>query len=111
MIWKHGGLATRPIVAVSCHSAEDVACAAAEEGGFAVLAPIFGKKDAPQTPPLGLDALRRACQENILVLALGGITLENWRACVEAGAAGVAGIRLFQENDVAEVARKLGAHP
>ena len=31
------------------------------------------------------------------------MTLENARACAEAGAAGVAGIRLFQENDVAQV--------
>lgn len=95
------------IIAVSCHTPAEVARAAAEGADFAVLAPVFEKKDAPATPSAGLDSLRQACHHNIPVLALGGITIENARLCVEAGAAGVAGIRLFQENRIAEVVRAL----
>ena len=67
--------------------------------------PVFEKKDAPQASPAGLDGLREACRQKIPVVALGGITLKNARACLDAGAAGIAAIRLFQENDIAEVVR------
>jgi thiamine-phosphate pyrophosphorylase len=48
-------------------------------------------------PAQGLDQLRAACTvaAPTPVYALGGVTLENAPACVEAGAAGIAGIRLF----------------
>jgi thiamine-phosphate pyrophosphorylase len=94
-------------VGASCHSAAEVARAAVEGADFAVFAPVFEKKDAPDARPAGLHALREACGAGIPVLALGGVTLENARACVEAGAAGVAAIRLFQEHDIAQIVRTL----
>jgi thiamine-phosphate pyrophosphorylase len=106
-IWAKAGQATRPSITVSCHSADDVARAASEGADFAVFAPVFGKKDAPHTSPAGLDGLREACRQKIPVLALGGVTLANGRACLEAGATGIAAIRLFQENDIADVVRQL----
>ena len=60
-------------------------------------------------PPAGLAALREACRAKIRVLALGGVTVENAARCLEAGAAGVAGIRLFQENKIEDVVRALRA--
>ncbi len=95
-----------PLIAVSCHSPQEVA-RAASHATFAVFAPVFEKEDAPQVSPAGLDALRQACRSNIPVLALGGITLQNAHSCVQAGAAGIAAIRLFQENDIATIVREL----
>jgi len=96
-----------PIIAVSCHSLQEIAQAATNGATFAVFAPVFGKKDKPEVRPTGLDALRHACLARIPVLALGGVTLQNAKSCLHAGAAGIAAIRLFQENDIALIARSL----
>jgi thiamine-phosphate pyrophosphorylase len=92
------------LVGVSCHTAEEVNRAAEREGDFAVFAPVFEKKGSVAR---GLNQLREACNSRIPVLALGGITLENAPSCVDAGAAGIAAIRLFQENKIIEVVNKL----
>jgi thiamine-phosphate pyrophosphorylase len=92
-----------PIIGVSCHSPAEVMKAEADRATFAVFAPVFGKKDAPASRPVGLHQLCEACRAKIPVLALGGITLENAQSCLEAGAAGIGAIRLFQENDVAKI--------
>ena len=96
-----------PIISISCHSPQEVTAAAANRATFALLAPVFEKKDAPQQSPAGLNALREACRAPIPVLALGGINLDNAHSCLEAGAAGIAAIRLFQENDITTVIREL----
>ncbi|MBZ5568124.1 MAG: thiamine phosphate synthase [Acidobacteriia bacterium] len=105
------------LIACSCHTVEDVRRAETDGADFSVFAPVFEKGGQPG---VGLGALRAACcgapQANtpgaspavrIPVLALGGVTLENARACIAAGAAGIAAIRLFQENDVEEVVARL----
>lgn len=98
--------ACSPLVAVSCHTTAEVVRAASDGADFAVFAPVFEKKDMPGAAT-GSTALRDACQQRIPVLALGGVSLSNARSCLESGAAGVAGIRLFQDGDIAEVVRVL----
>jgi thiamine-phosphate pyrophosphorylase len=100
----HEGLQQTPLIAVSCHTLEEMKQAQQYGANFAVFAPVFEKKGAE---PAGLDRLRLACQSTIPVLALGGITLENAEACLKEGAAGIAAIRLFQENNVSEVVQRL----
>ena len=96
-----------PQISLACHSPEEVTQAALNGADLALFAPVFEKKDAPKTTPSGLEALRQACRAKIPVLALGGITLQNAEACLRAGAAGIAAIRLFQENSIAETVRTL----
>ncbi|MGH9556066.1 MAG: thiamine phosphate synthase, partial [Terriglobales bacterium] len=104
------------LVAVSCHSLSEVVRAEAGGANFAVFGPIVqtpaGDAHAGQSA-VGLAGLREVCERTALtvqrmpVLALGGVTTENAPQCVKAGAAGVAGIRLFQENVIADVLGKL----
>ncbi|HEX6466161.1 MAG TPA: thiamine phosphate synthase [Terriglobales bacterium] len=101
---------TRPVVSVSCHTIEEVAAAEAHGADFAVYGPVFGKGPQPGT---GIEGLRAVCNRahaaspKMPVLALGGITLENAGQCIEAGAAGIAAIRLFQQKNVREAALAL----
>jgi thiamine-phosphate pyrophosphorylase len=87
---------------ISCHSVGDVRAAQSAGASYALLGPIF---DTPSKriygPPLGLAVLAEAAQNcQIPLLALGGVTPERVRACIEAGATGIAGISLFQRPDV-----------
>ncbi len=91
---SHHGL----FVSASCHTLNDVR-RACEFAGLILFAPVFEKRVDGEVvvAGAGLDALHEACvlAGELPVLALGGVTAENAQACVDAGAAGVAGIRLF----------------
>lgn len=86
---------TAPAFSASCHSLHEV-IAARGRAKVALFGPVFEKAVAAQAG-VGLDALAAAVRaaEPMPVLALGGVTEANTAACVAAGAAGVASIRLF----------------
>jgi thiamine-phosphate pyrophosphorylase len=100
-----------PVIGVSAHSASEVALAEAHGASFVVFGPVFEKNRSASRE--GLEQLRRIChrteaaQPPMPVWALGGITLENAQQCAEAGAAGIAAIRLFQQGDVHAIASTL----
>jgi thiamine-phosphate pyrophosphorylase len=109
-IFARAGKSER-MIGVSTHSAAEVANAESHGANFAVFGPVFEKSGSANRE--GLAQLHRIChrteaaQPPMPVWALGGITLENAGQCAAAGAAGIAAIRLFQENDVQALVKKL----
>jgi thiamine-phosphate pyrophosphorylase len=78
---------------VSTHSIEELRAAQDEGADFAVFGPVFIAKPRP----VGIEALRAAARAvSLPVLALGGVNERNAAECIAAGAAGVAGISMFQ---------------
>jgi thiamine-phosphate pyrophosphorylase len=118
-LYRRSGLDA--IVSYACHSVADIQ--AARVASLILFAPVFEKVDpgastphqtstpdqAPSPsaalPGRGLPALVAACRaaHPVPVLALGGVTRENAAACIAAGAAGIAAIRLFLGDDWREL--------
>ena len=99
------------VIACSCHTMAEVERADSHGANLAVFGPVFHKQSSGQA--VGLSGLREVCNRpaaagaRMPVLALGGITVENAGSCLACGAAGVAGIRLFQTNDPRDVVAQL----
>lgn len=90
---------TNFLVGVSCHSVASAIAAEKNGANYIFFGPVY------ETPskttfgkPQGLDKLSEVCHSvRIPVLAIGGIAEATARACIRAGAKGIAAIRLFQE--------------
>jgi thiamine-phosphate pyrophosphorylase len=87
------------LTGVSCHSLEGALDAARSGAGYIFFGPVFATPSkAAFGAPQGLALLAEVSSAvDIPVMAIGGITAENAAACLDAGASGIAGIRLFQE--------------
>ncbi len=82
-------------VGFSTHNAEQLADAERSSADYVAFGPVFptGSKEKPD-PVVGLEGLRRARQATRKPLvAIGGITVQNARQVLEAGADSVAVIR------------------
>ena len=89
----------------SCHSIEEAVAAERDGADYIFFGPIFPTPSKlVYGPPQGTGRLSEVCRAiEIPAIAIGGITPENARQCIAAGASGVAAIRWFQEpGDMAE---------
>lgn len=84
------------VISAACHSPEEIRQAAGAT--LLLFSPVFEKVTGNgMSRGQGIAALRAAVDQAqpVPVLALGGVTEKNAAACVQAGAAGIAAIRLF----------------
>lgn len=92
--------ARNPLISVSAHTVAEVRRAQEAGADLVLFGPVFEKRlqGVVVTPGSGLDLLREAsaAAQGTPVFALGGVTPANMGKCADAGASGVAGIRLFQ---------------
>jgi thiamine-phosphate pyrophosphorylase len=107
--WRAAGNAPADfLIGGSCHSL-DAALAAAQEGAdYLFFGPVFATPSkASFGAPQGLERLAEICRRvAVPVVAIGGIDWQTAALCLRAGAAGVAAIRLFQEERGAGVLRE-----
>jgi len=82
----------------STHAPEEVAAARDAGADYVTFGPVYPTPSkAAYGPPPGLDGLRRAVASGLPVLALGGVDAGRLEEVAAAGAAGAAGIRVFQD--------------
>lgn len=95
------------ILGRSTHTVEEAEAALREGADYVTFGPVYPTPSKERYGPArGLDELARAARLPIPVYALGGVTLSRFGEVAEAGAAGVAGIRLFQGPELTEAVRQ-----
>ena len=110
--WRRNAGLRDFLIGASCHSAEAVRAAERDGADYIIFGPVFSTPSKEQFgAPQGINRLAEASKAvRIPVLAIGGITEENARDCFDAGAAGIAAIRMFSETrDLAALCERLRA--
>lgn len=101
-LYAEAGLAL-PVISISCHTPSEAERARNLGADIVLFAPVFQKSIAGRliSAGQGLEALHAACLATapVPIIALGGVTHENAGDCMRAGAAGIAGIRLFHQTE------------
>lgn len=97
---RSGNAPAEFLIGVSCHSLEEAQEAEKNGASYVFFGPVF---DTPLKrafgPPQGVVRLGEICRAlRIPVMAIGGVNAENAAQCFDAGATGIAAIRLFQET-------------
>ena len=83
------------LIGRSTHSVDEVKREARSGADYVTFGPVFASPGKGE--PVGLEALAAAAEQGIPVLALGGVGIAELPRVAAAGAAGAAGIRLFQD--------------
>jgi thiamine-phosphate pyrophosphorylase len=89
------------LIGVSTHSVAEASVACSEGADFAVFGPVFATASKERYgEPVGLESLAEVVAKvsPFPILALGGIGLDRVSDCFRAGAAGIAGIRIFEDS-------------
>ena len=96
----------------STHRIEEVEQALKDGADYVTFGPVWATPGKERFgPPAGPQELARASAIGLPVYALGGVTLDRFGEVASAGAAGVAGIRLFQPpSDLREAIRAARRH-
>ncbi len=98
--WERASRHDNFLVGVSCHSLDEARFAAKNGAHYIFFGPVFATPSKMRFgPPQGLTVLRQICRAvPVPVIAVGGVTAQNAGACLDAGCAGIAAIRLFQQT-------------
>lgn len=88
------------LIGVSTHSLSEARDAQGANADFAVFGPVFQTPSKEQYgSPVGVEQLKHVCAElkPFPILAIGGVTEDNFADCLRAGAQGIAAIRMFSD--------------
>jgi thiamine-phosphate pyrophosphorylase len=93
-------LAAGLLLGRSASSVEEAEDAEADGAAYIGAGPVWATPSKPDADPaIGLVGLQAICEAvSIPVVAIGGIDVANARACIEAGAAGIAVVRAAERT-------------
>jgi len=97
---RNGNAPAQFLIGVSCHNLKEAQEAEDAGASYVFFGPVFDTPSKrPFGPPQGVARLGEVCRAlRITVIAIGGVNAGNAAQCSDAGAKGIAAIRLFQET-------------